>query len=101
MEIDIPTIMDFLRGEALRLNKVPVGSKNIVSFHKAFLNSIKMNGKLHELGLIIEYKMRSFKLMQDVLLAPKMISRGKLHLFARKNKGMKNIKDIFAKTLNK
>lgn len=101
MEIDIPKIMDFLRGEAIKQHKVPGGSKNILSFHKAFLDSIKLNGKLHEVGLIIDYKMRSFKLMQDVALAPKMFLKGKLAIFPKKNKGMKNIKSIFAKTLNK
>jgi heterodisulfide reductase subunit C len=101
MEIDIPSIMDYLRGESINQNKVAKGSKNIVAFHKAFLNSIKNNGKLHEMGLVIDYKMHAGNLLQDVDLAPKMYAKGKLHIFPSKNKGMKNIKDIFAKTLKK
>lgn len=101
MEIDIPTIMDFLRGESIKQGKVAKGSKNIVEFHKSFLKSIENNGKLHELGLIIDYKMHAGNLLQDAELGPKMFAKGKLHIFATKNKGMKNIKDIFAKTLKK
>lgn len=101
MEIDIPKIMDFLRGESYRQKKVSKGSKNIVAFHKAFLNSIKSNGKLHELGLIIDYKMHAGHLLQDMDLAPGMLSRGKLAILPHKNKGMSNIKNIFSKTINK
>jgi hypothetical protein len=37
---------------------------------------------------------------QDILLAPKMISRGKLHLFPDMIKGTAQIARIFKKTSN-
>lgn len=101
MEIDIPKIMDMLRQKSLKEDKVHPSSRNVVAFHKAFLNSIEKNGKLHELGLVIDYKMKSGKLMQDAGLAPAMFSKGKMHIFSKKNKGMDSIKRIFEKTKNK
>ena len=80
MEIDIPVVMDNLRQRSYHLGKINPKARNIVAFHKSFLKTITKNGRLHELGLILGYKMRSFKLFQDVALAPRMISRGKLHL---------------------
>ena len=98
MEIDIPSVMDFLRQRSLKENKANAKAKNIIAFHKSFLSSIKYTGRLFELGLIVDYKRRSLKLMQDVMLAPKMITRGKLHFIPEIIKGTPHIKKIFKKT---
>ena len=87
MEIDIPSMMDFLRQRSRSEKKVNKKAKNIIAFHKSFLNSIKFTGRLYELGLILDYKRQSLNLTQDISLAPKMISRGKLHLFPNMIKG--------------
>lgn len=95
MEVDIPPVMDYLRHESLRLNKANPAAKNIIKFHKAFLNSIKKTGRLYEMGLIIDYKSRSFNLLQDVTLAPTMFAKGKLKLLPEVIKNRKNIRQIF------
>ncbi len=98
MEIDIPGIMDFLRQRSLKEKKVNPKARNIIAFHKSFLNSIKYTGRLFELGLILDYKRQSLNLLQDATLAPGMISRGKLHFIPGRIKGMSQIKKIFKKT---
>jgi heterodisulfide reductase subunit C len=98
MEIDIPSLMDFLRQKSLREKKMNPKARNIIAFHKSFLNSIKHTGRLFELGLTIDYKRRSLTLMQDILLAPRMISRGKLHFIPEIIKGKSHIGKIFKKT---
>jgi heterodisulfide reductase subunit C2 len=100
-EIDIPSIMDYLRQKSIKEKLVNPKAKNIINFHKSFLNSIKHTGRLFELGLILDYKRRSFRLMQDLLLAPKMIIRGKLHFIPEMIKGTGSIRKIFKKTKNK
>jgi heterodisulfide reductase subunit C len=101
MEIDIPSMMDFLRQKSRSEKKVNPKAENIISFHKSFLNSIRLTGRLYELGLIVDYKRQSLKLMQDVALAPKMISRGKLHLFPEMIRDRAHLAKIFRKTNNK
>ncbi len=101
MEVDIPVMMDFLRTESLRLKKTHKEAKNIIRFHKAFLNTIKRNGRLHEMGLVLDYKSRSLNLIQDLNLSPGMFSRGKLKILPEKIKNLKNVKHIFHETLNK
>lgn len=98
MEIDIPSVMDFLRQKSLFEKKVNKKAANIVAFHKSFLNSIRLTGKLFELGLILDYKRQSMNLMQDVMLAPAMIARGKLHFIPEIIKGKSHITEIFKKT---
>ena len=101
MEIDIPKIMDFLRQKSLEQNKINPKASKIVKFHKAFLDSVKYTGRVSELGIIADYKLRSFALTQDVSLAPKMMSRGKLHLIPEMIKDRSSISKIFKKTINK
>lgn len=98
MEIDIPSMMDFLRQKSRSEKKVNAKAKNIIAFHKSFLNSIRFTGRLYELGLIIDYKRQSLNLTQDIMLAPKMISRGKLHLFPTMIKDLGHLGRIFKKT---
>jgi len=97
MEVDIPVMMDYLRQESIRQKKVNPRAKNIVSFHRSFLDSIKYTGRLSEILLVVDYKLRSWKLMQDVVLMPSMISKGKLHFIPERIKGVKSISKIFSK----
>jgi heterodisulfide reductase subunit C len=100
MEIDIPSLMDWLRQKSISERKVNRRARNIIAFHKSFLNSIRFTGRLYELGLILDYKRQSLNLTQDISLAPKMISRGKLHIFPDTIKGKSHIAKIFRKTSN-
>ena len=67
----------------------------IGAFHKAFLEQIKSNGRLHEMGLVVEYKLRTGDLMKDVTNAPGMFARGKLNLRADRIDGVAEVKRIF------
>jgi len=101
MEIDIPKVMDFCRQKSYVLKKTNPKAKNIISFHKAFLDSIEQTGRLYEVGLIVDYKMRSLNLTQDVMVAPKMLTRGVLPLIPEIIKGRKGMGRIFKKTIKK
>ncbi|MEI6123195.1 MAG: 4Fe-4S dicluster domain-containing protein [Bacteroidota bacterium] len=101
MEIDIPKVMDFMRQKSLEEGLANPKSKNIISFHKAFLDSIKFTGRLHEISLVADYKMRSMHLTQDLMMVPKMLSRGKLPILPETIKGKKQVSGFFKKTKNK
>jgi len=101
MEIDIPGVMDYLREKSLNEGKTNPKAKNIISFHRAFLDSIKQTGRLSEVGLVADYKLRSFHMGQDVGLVPAMMARGKLHFIPEIIKGRKKMISIFNKTLHR
>jgi heterodisulfide reductase subunit C2 len=101
MEIDIPSVMDFLRQKSRSTNNVNPKAKNIIAFHKSFLNSIRFTGRLFELGLILDYKRQSLNMTQDISLGPRMIAKGKLHFIPEIIKGRPEIEKIFKKTINK
>lgn len=99
MSIDIPKVMDYLRQKSVEnglQNKS--ADKNIIAFHRSFLDMIKLTGRSYEPGMIVDYKLRSKTFFQDLTLAPKMFGRGKLSLFPERIKNRKNIRDIFKKS---
>jgi heterodisulfide reductase subunit C len=100
MEIDIPTLMDYMRQKSYKAKKTNPKAKKIISFHKSFLDSINYTGRLYEMGLIVDYKMRTGAMMQDVAVAPKMFVKGKLNPMPEVIKGRKKIAAIFDKIQN-
>lgn len=95
MELDIPKVMDYLRQQSLAEGKVHRDARDIVAFHKSFLNTVESNGRLHEMGLIFDYKMHSGNLFQDVMLAPEMFSKGKLHILPERIRDRKGLSRLF------
>lgn len=100
-DVDIPKVVDFLRGEAVRLGLAHPGSKDILAFHRAFLDSIEHTGRLYEMGLVADYKLRSRHFLKDVMLAPKMFIKGKLGLFPHLLKDRQGMKVLFKRATGK
>lgn len=98
-EIDIPRIMDYLRERAIREKCINKQAYPIVSFHRSFLQSVKQTGRLYEVGLIVGFKARTFRLLQDVKLVPDMLRKGKLSLLPEFIKNKHKIKKIVIQTL--
>lgn len=98
MEIDIPQLMDYMREKSLENKSINKKSSQIVSFHKAFLDSVKFTGRLYEIGLVAGYKARTMNLLQDVNIAPKMFSKGKLPILPEMVEDKKQMASIFSKT---
>jgi heterodisulfide reductase subunit C len=92
--------MDYLRSESLRLDMVNPKAKDILSFHKAFLDSVKATGRLYEVGLIAGYKIRSWHFLQDVTSAPSLYFKGKLKLLPHFVDNRQQISKIFDKFYN-
>jgi len=101
MSIDIPKMMDFLREKSLNEKKANPKAKEIVAFHKSFLDSIRLTGRLYEIGLFVDYKTRTLRILEDMALAPKMMKRGKLNIIPELIKDRSGIASIFRKSNKK
>lgn len=97
-EVDIPVVMDYLREEALKRRCVHREAKQILSFHRAFLDSIRLFGRSYELGLVADFKLRTFRLMQDVRKVPALLKKGKLRLQPERIKNIQAIRRMFVNT---
>jgi heterodisulfide reductase subunit C len=98
MSIDIPKMMDFLREKSLNEKKANPKAKEIVAFHKSFLDSIRLTGRLYEIGLFVDYKTRTLRILEDMALAPKMMKRGKLNIIPELIKDRAGVASIFRKS---
>jgi heterodisulfide reductase subunit C2 len=96
-EVDIARMMDVLRQMAIEKN-VAIPSKNILSFHKAFLASIRMNGRINEPLMMVHYKLLSGDLFSDMAMGLGMFMKGKLSIFSPKTKNLALVKKIFNDT---
>jgi heterodisulfide reductase subunit C2 len=101
MSIDIPKMMDFLREKSIKEKKVNPKAKEILAFHKSFLDSINYTGRLYEVGLLADYKLRTLKILDDMNLVLPMIKRGKLNFIPEMVKNRSGIASIFRKTIKK
>jgi len=93
-DIDIAKVMDWLRQSALREGVSPA-EKEVPLFHSSFLDSIRLHGRVHELGMMARYKMKSGKIFSDLKLGWKMFKKGKLRLFPSRVHKKKEIAELF------
>lgn len=99
-EIDIPKAMDYLREQSRMRKCVNKQAQPVVAFHSAFLDSVKYTGRLYEVGLVLGFKARTFRLVQDLSVAPGMYLKGKLNLLPERVKDPAKIKAIFKRTID-
>ncbi len=98
MNVEIAELMNVLRELSLKEGLSNGEERNIVEFGKAFLNSVKKHGAVSEMWMVNEYKMRRpGTALQDLKIAPKMISKGKISLLPHNIKGRDVVKRIFEK----
>lgn len=97
MEVDIAKIMECIRIASKRDNIKPA-LKKVVQFSETFLDTLKTNGRLFELGFMIKFKIASKTFFQDVELSPRMLKNHKLGFIPRKIKNVNRIKQLFDKS---
>ncbi len=85
--VNIAGVLDALKQISIERNLVHKKFKRIVAFQKAFLGTIRRNGRLNELELVAGFKITGFLgdfsiplALKDAMLGPKMLGLGKLHL---------------------
>jgi heterodisulfide reductase subunit C len=96
-DVDIAHLMDVLRGMALKAGVSPA-EPHIPLFHQAFLQSVKAGGRVHELGMLASFKLRSGTLFKDLVLGWEMFKRGKLKLWPSKVRDRRKVKEIFERS---
>jgi heterodisulfide reductase subunit C len=101
MSIDIPKAVDYLRERSLEKGVQHLKAKDIIRFHESFMDMVRTTGRSYEVGLVVDYKLRSGNLFQDVQLVPALIQKGKLPLIPEMIKGRKEVSAIFSKTKKK
>ena len=87
-DIDVTSVMDDLRAEAIERG-IRCPRPELVTFHRAFLQDIARRGRVHEMRMMGEFNLRSGKPFNNVLLAPRLFLKGRLHLLPRGVRGFR------------
>ncbi|MFC1525111.1 4Fe-4S dicluster domain-containing protein [Planctomycetota bacterium] len=78
-DVDIAKVMDTVKIIAQQRGIKSI--KTVPAFYKSAIHSIKLFGRLYELGLIGELKLRTWQFFKDMGLGTKMFLKGKLSIF--------------------
>lgn len=92
--VNIAGVMETLRIEAKNQGLVP--EKAVGLFDDLFLQSVQQNGRVHEMGLILRFNLKSGKWFKDAAFAPKLWRDGKISPRAEKA-GREAVARIFAR----
>ena len=95
-DIDIAKVNDALKQLAIK-EGVKGKEKGMPAMHNAFLSGIEKRGRMHEVSLIRDLRMKTGGLFKDMKLGIKMFKLGKLTIFPEKVKNMGEIKKMFEK----
>jgi heterodisulfide reductase subunit C len=92
--VDIAGAMDVLRQEGLKRGLTAATRRvhDIQALHRTFLDGALGHGRIHELFLVIGYKLRTGHYLQDAVLGPAMMAKGKLHLLPGKSADTSRVK---------
>ncbi len=93
-EIHAGAVIDALRQMAVA-EGVPVGERRVFKLHEAFLDSIRTWGRLHELTMLLQYKLTGRDLLSDLDMGLEMFVKGKIHPLPRRIKGIGEVKKLF------
>jgi heterodisulfide reductase subunit C len=93
-QIHAGAVIDALRQIAIA-EKVAPGEQKVFKLHQAFLDSIRAWGRLHELTMLMEYKLLSRDLFSDLDMGLDMFVKGKIHPLPKRIKGIDQIGKLY------
>lgn len=94
-EVELARVMDALRQISYQKGLYNPQVKDVIAFHKAFLDVVKSQGRLFELGMVSLYKLKTGRLFQDLEIAPNLFLKGKLKLLPHKINEQSALKRLF------
>jgi len=93
-KVNLASIMDALRKLSWDADG-PSKESYVQLANRLFIENIRAYGRQYELRLGAAFNMKSGQLLKDLMLGPKLLSRGKMKLFHQKNKNLPEIEAIF------
>ena len=95
--IDVPALLDPIRHQVLAKN-IETSKSNVPVFHKTFMENVKRFGRVHELSLVGNYKMKTKTFLDDMKLGIDMFKKGRMRLLPKWPFGNSAVKEIFKKS---
>jgi len=95
-KVDLARVMDCLRGMAKREGVALGGrARGVSMFYDCFLNTVKGNGKLYELGMMLNYNFKTGHFFKNADTGLAMFARNKIKILPPKIKKHRDVEQIF------
>jgi heterodisulfide reductase subunit C2 len=95
-KVDLCAIMDALR--KLSWDQDGPSKESYVQLaNRLFLENIRTYGRQYEMRLAAVFNVKSGQFLKDMMLGPKLLTKGKLKVFHQKNKNIAEVEKIFSR----
>jgi len=95
-KVDLCAIMDALR--KLSWDQDGPSKESYVQLaNRLFLENIRTYGRQYEMRLAAVFNVKSGQFLKDMMLGPKLLTKGKLKVFHQKNKNVGEVEKIFSR----
>lgn len=94
-QVDVARLMETLRIKAKSKGKITDKKSDV--FHDTFLKLVESYGRVHEMGLIMQFNLKTGQPLKDAGMGLPMLTRGKIHPLPEKINDNGAVKKIFEK----
>jgi len=95
--IRLAPVMDVLKEMALQEGVAPA-EKKVYALHQSFIDSIRLWGRVHELSMLMEYKLRAIDIFTDIGMGLQLIIKGKIPVLPERIKNLEQVKALYRRT---
>lgn len=95
-QIRLVPVFDTLRYMALEEGYEPEPA--VYALHRSFLDSIRLWGRVHELTMLLEYKLRSRDLFSDLAMGVDLVRKGKITFLPERIRDLAQVRRLYEKT---
>lgn len=92
--IRLAPIMDVLKEMAL-VEGVAPAEKKVYALHQSFLDSIRLWGRVHELSMLMEYKLRAVDLFTDLDMGMLLMLKGKIPALPERIRDLARVRALY------
>jgi heterodisulfide reductase subunit C len=92
--VDVVGVIEALKQRAVAAG-VRVGDRRVAAFHRAFLESVRARGRVHELALMARYAAKARRPPEGLRLGLKMLRKGKLSFLPPRKTATGEIRRLF------
>jgi len=92
-QIRLAPMFDTLRYMALEGGYKP--EPQVYALHRSFLDSIRLWGRVHELSMLMEYKLRARDLFSDLAMGLGLILKGKISFLPERIRGLGQVRRLY------
>jgi len=92
--IRLAPIMDVLKEMALQESIAPA-EKKVYALHQSFVDSIRLWGRVHELSMLAEYKLRAKDLLTDVDMGLLLMLKGKIPVLPERIRDLERVRALY------